>query len=180
MSIIEERWKDIKDYEGLYQVSDLGRVKSLPRNGTIKKSRILSKCYDKNGYQIVSLSKNGIHKTFKVHRLVAETFIPNIDNLSQINHKDENKQNNNVNNLEWCDVTYNINYGTRTKRSAEKHSKPICMFDTKGNYIKTYKSGVDAFEDTNISRYHISSCCNKRYGRKTAGGYVLKYESEVF
>lgn len=176
---MEEIWKDINNYDNLYLVSNFGRIMSLPRNGTVCNPHILSKCCDAKGYQIITLSKNGKSKSCKVHRLVAEAFIPNPNNLPCVNHKDEDKTNNHAFNLEWCDVSYNINYGTRTERSAKTHSKAICMFDKKGKYIKTYRSGVAAFKETGISRYHINSCCKKRYGRKTAGGYIWKYESEV-
>lgn len=176
---MQEIWKDIKGYEGLYQISNLGRIMSLARNGNINKNHILNKYYHHSGYQVVNLCKNNYRKNYRVHRLVAEAFIPNPNNLPQINHKDENKTNNCMDNLEWCDSKYNINYGNRIKKSSDKHSKPVCMFDKKDNYIKTYKSIVDAFEETGISKAHISSCCRKRYGRKTAGGYIWKYESEV-
>ena len=179
MSIIEERWKDIKDYEGLYQVSDLGRVKSLVRNNTIKKPRILKNCCTCKNYYIVTLSKNNIVKTRRVHRLVAEAFIPNPNNLPEVNHKDEDKSNNCVSNLEWCDSKYNNTYGNRTKKASIKCSKSVSMFDKEGNYIKTYKSCSEASEKTGASASHISACCLNRYGRKTAGGYVWKYESEV-
>ena len=98
---MQEVWKDIEGYEGYYQVSNLGRVKQ------IKFNRLLKLCCDNYGYLIVVLSKNGIHRTRTVHRLVAETFIPNESNYPQVNHKDENKTNNNVTNLECCDNKYN-------------------------------------------------------------------------
>lgn len=175
----QEIWKDIDGYDGLYQISNFGRVMSLPRNGTIKTYRILSNNSYNNGYQIITLSKNGKRKTHFVHRLVAQAFIPNPEKKLQINHKNEIKNDNRAENLEWCDSKYNINYGTRTEKSAKKHSRAICMFDKNGNYITTYESGIDAFKQTGISRYHINSCCRKKYGRKTAGGYVWVYESEV-
>ena len=105
-----EVWKDVKDYEGLYQISDKGRVKSL----WFGKEKILKPGRDTCGYLQVNLSKNGEKKTYQVHRLVAKSFLPNPDNLSEVNHKDENKENNIVENLEFCDRKYNINYGTRT------------------------------------------------------------------
>ena len=113
---MEEIWKDIQGYEGLYRVSNLGRVKSFHK----AKEHILSPGKDKDGYFQVQLYKNGINKMRKVHRLVAQAFISNPNNLPQINHKDENKQNNNVDNLEWCTNEYNHNYGTAVKRAAEK------------------------------------------------------------
>lgn len=102
-----EKWLSIKDYEGLYEVSNLGRVRSLISNGLI-----LKQSKDKNGYHVVSLKR----KSFRVHRLVAIAFIPNPNDLEQVNHKDEDKSNNTVHNLEWCDTKYNINYGTRNEQ----------------------------------------------------------------
>ena len=131
-------WKDVIGYEGLYQVSDCGEVRSLARlvtancHGTFAKRQSPSKVLtqgicgrDKTYYSVV-LSKNGKTKTFLVHRLVAEAFIPNPENKPQINHKDENGHNNNVQNLEWVDAKYNSNYGTRNKRIGESQ---------KGKYV---------------------------------------------
>ena len=121
---MQEVWKDIVGYENLYQISNLGNVKSvekyvnscLKHNTKIKRKEKMLKQYNKSGYLQVALSKNGIKMFFLVHRLVAQAFIPNPNNLPQINHKDENKQNNNINNLEWCDRKYNCNYGTRNSK----------------------------------------------------------------
>ena len=107
-------WKNIKGYEELYQVSNYGRVKSLRKNG-----KIINGYIDGKGYMQVALSKNGKKKWFRIHRLVAQAFIPNHDNLPIINHKDENKLNNRVDNLEWCTTKYNNCYGTRIKRVSE-------------------------------------------------------------
>jgi hypothetical protein len=114
---MDEIWKPIPGYEGYYEVSNTGKVRSLTRTVIMKdgkprpiKGRELKPKIN-NGYPTVNLSKNGTVKTIRIHRLVALTFIPNPDNLPIINHKDENKQNNNVNNLEWCTYEYNNNYG---------------------------------------------------------------------
>lgn len=118
-----EEWRPISGYEGLYEVSSYGRVKSLKRpfenNGGIQwtKERILSPGKSKLGYLIVNLCCNGKVCQNYVHRLVAQTFVPNPENLTEVNHKDEDKANNIVDNLEWCDHSYNINYGTRQERS---------------------------------------------------------------
>ena len=109
-----EKWADILNYKGKYQISNLGRVKALNYRRT-KKEKIITLKKSKGYYQ-VSLWKNGKRKIFLVHRLVAQTFIPNPDNLPQVNHKDENKLNNCVNNLEWCTQAYNNSYGTRLQR----------------------------------------------------------------
>ncbi len=130
---MEEIWRDIAGYEGLYQVSNLGRVKSLER--TTKRfngfkvceykdgNKILKQSKNYKGYLFVGLCKNGKEKKYKVHRLVAEAFIDNPNNLPQVNHKNENKECNISNNLEWCTNKYNCNYGTRNERIYKKKFK---------------------------------------------------------
>ena len=113
---MQEVWKDIKGYEGLYQISNTGKVKGLKRN------KVLKPILQRSGYYYVDLQR----KRRLVHRLVAEAFIDNPDNLPEVNHKDENKLNNSVENLEWCDSKYNANYGTRNKR----RGKPIQCIET--------------------------------------------------
>lgn len=122
---MDEVWKDIEGYEGLYQVSNTGEVKSLNYQGS-GEIKLLKQYTDKRGYKRIELSKNGKGKTYLVHRLVALVFIPNPDDSPMVNHKDENPSNNNVNNLEWCTHEYNMNYGTRNERiskslKGEKH-----------------------------------------------------------
>lgn len=120
-----EQWKPILGYEGLYEVSSLGRVRSLPRwhntriTGYIDKGRMLKPRFDSYGYQMVMLCKNKIQKNYLIHKLVAKAFIDNPNNYDSINHKDEDKTNNCVDNLEWCTRYYNNNYGTRNKRMSE-------------------------------------------------------------
>lgn len=118
-----ELWEDIKGYEGRYKISNKGRVKSLINNKGNFREKILKPSKDKDGYLQVGLSKNGIQKTKRIHQLVAKAFIKNPCNYPLINHKDENKSNNNVDNLEWCTVIYNNNYGTRNKRLSKSLSK---------------------------------------------------------
>lgn len=166
---MEEIWKDKKDYEGLYQTSNLGRVKSFK----FGKERILKPGTDKNGYLLVNLCKNGKVKTFKVHRLVAEAFLPNPDNLPEVNHKDENKQNNVVSNLEWCDRKYNINYGTGVRRSYLQRCKPVLQYDLEGNFVREWKSirecGRNGYDQGNVT-----SCCRGK--QKTHKGFIWKYK----
>lgn len=114
---MEETWRDIAGYEGMYQVSNLGRVRSLDRTdkrGRKWSGKVLAPIKTKLGYLHIHLLSDGKPETAKIHRLVAESFIPNPDNLPEINHKDENKANNVVTNLEWCDRRYNTTYGKFT------------------------------------------------------------------
>lgn len=131
---MDEIWLNIMGYEGQYQVSNTGYVRSIKRNRILKPTNI-------NGYLQISLSNQGKIKKCLIHRLVAEAFLPNPNNLSQVNHKDENTFNNNVNNLEWCNVTYNNNYGTRNDRISSSHRDLNKSIDSKKvlqNYKFTY------------------------------------------
>ena len=164
-----EHWKAIDGYEGHYEVSDQGRVKSL----LYGKERIL-KPQNNRGYLQVSLCKEGHIKRPLVHRIVAEAFIPNPQGLETINHKDEDKTNNVASNLEWMSVKDNNNYGTRNKRVAESLSKQVQMFDKKtGELLATFPSTQEAERITGIFHQSIAPCCNGK--RKSAGGFVWKY-----
>ena len=142
--IMEEIWKPIEGYEGLYEISSYGRVKSLERyrsnNGGIQllKERIMNPL-DYNGYKNVLLWKNGSKKKEYVHRLVAKAFLPNPDNLKEVNHKDENPSNNMVENLEWCDHRYNMNYGTARERARVKMINNGCYLDMDSDEKKIYR-----------------------------------------
>lgn len=175
-----EIWKDIVGYEGYYQVSNFGRIKSLSRiidhksmGKYISKEKILTQ-QTNYGYKNVILSKNGKTKYKKVHRLVAEAFISNPDNLPYINHKNENRNDNSVNNLEWCDSKYNNNYGNRNKKIAEKLSKKINQYDLEGNFIKTWDSIMQVERVLKIKNYNIVKNCKGI--RNKAGEYIWKYE----
>ena len=165
-----EVWKDIKGYEGHYQVSDKGRVKSVK----FGKEKILKPARDTKGYLAVQLCKNGEIKRCFVHRLVAQTFIQNPNNLPHINHKDEDKTNNSVQNLEWCDSKYNNNYGTHNQRVAEKRSKPVLQYTLDGKFVKKWKSQSDVERNLGYSQRNISACCRGKY--KSLYGYVWKYK----
>lgn len=175
-----EIWRDIEGFEGLYQVSDLGRVKSLERNivkgrgGLYKiEEKILKSSKDKNGYLKVHLYKEGKQKTYLVHRLVASTFLDNPDSLPEVNHKDENPQNNCVENLEYCNSKYNSNYGSRNERVVKSLSKPILQFAKDGKFIKKWDSATQVERELNLNQSHISYCCKGKL--KSAYGYKWKY-----
>lgn len=172
-----EIWKEIDGYPN-YMVSNLGNVKSLNYKGTGREG-ILTPFIDSRegkGYLRVTLCKNGKAKRFQVHRLVAEAFIPNPYNLPQVNHKDENKQSNVVENLEWCDNSYNVNYGTRNKRNAEKLSKPIFQIDKYTNeIIAEFPSLIDIERQFRYSIGLISRCCKDN--TKSAYGYKWQYKN---
>lgn len=169
-----EIWKDVAGYEGLYQVSNMGNVRSLPRPRT--SGRIMSQSMAR-GYKKVALCSNGGVKWVKVHRLVAETFIPNPNGLPQVNHKDENKLNNVAENLEWCDGKYNINYGTGILRGRKKagkaKSKKVAQYSLDGELLSVWDSMLCAARTLNIAQGGISNCCLGK--NKTAGGYVWKF-----
>nr|DAQ59816.1 MAG TPA: homing endonuclease [Caudoviricetes sp.] len=188
--IMDEIWKDIEGYEGLYQVSNLGRVKSLSNLKT-KREKILVPIKNK-GYFYVRLFRSGKSKRVYVHTLAASAFIPNPYNYTIINHRDENGQNNNVDNLEWCTHKYNLNYGTVKQRISFRllernstRSKQVTQFDLSGNFIRTYISVHEAEKETGISSSSIRKCCKggyihskyKKWYRLThAGGYIWKYK----
>jgi len=175
---MREIWKDIPGYEGYYQVSNLGRVKSLKRKTGNKRNNedIILKTYLRASYLFVRLRKDNKYKNYLVHRLVASAFIPNPDNLPQVNHIDENKINNIVNNLEWCDAKYNNNYGTKRERvRVQKTNTSVDMLSTDGTFIKNFYSIAEATRQTKISSPHICQCC-KGY-RETAGGFKWAYAS---
>lgn len=165
---VTETWKDIKDYEGLYQISNLGRVKSLHFN----KELLLKLRLTGRGYYQIDLQKDKNIKHALVHRLVAEAFIPNPDNLSCVNHKDENKLNNCVDNLEWCTQLYNIHYGTGLQRRIATQYKPVICVE-KG---RCYPSQIEAGRQLGICHRHINDCCKGR--RHTTGGYHWKYAEQ--
>ena len=174
-----EHWKAIAGYEGLYEVSDQGRVKSLNYNHTGKES-ILKPGKNSSGYLHVIICKNGHRKQTLVHRIVAEAFIPNPKGLATVNHKDEIKSNNSASNLEWMSQRDNNNYGTHNKRVAESHinhpslSKQVQMLDkSTGELLATFPSTHEAERVTCIDKSNISKCCNGK--RKSVGGYIWRY-----
>lgn len=175
-----EIWKDIPGYEGYYQASTLGKIKRLDTyvlfNGVaaLRKGGII-KPNNAKGYEVVNLSKDGKLTRCGVHRLVALTFIPNPNNLPQVNHKDENPANNCVDNLEWCDAKYNRNYGTAIERGASKISKGIIQLSKNGDFIEEFVSAQDIQRKKGYNHWLISAVC--RGVRKSAYGYLWKFAS---
>lgn len=148
-----EEWRDIEGYEGLYQISNLGRVKSLERidgNNHPVKEKIIKPYKTIGGYIQICLWKNGKVKHFQIHRLVAQAFIPNPNNLPECNHKDENPLNNCADNIEWCDHKYNINYGTRTEKASEKMKGHIVLQETRKKIGEAQKGKKLSEEHKNI------------------------------
>lgn len=178
MSRLLEEWRPIRHYEGIYEISDWGNVVSLNYNKT-KKRCLLRKKINKYGYVQVNLSMNGKCKTFLIHRLVAEAFIPIPEELQhligskdlEINHKDENKTNNNVDNLEWCERKYNMNYGTRTERT----SKKVYQYTLDGELVNIWKSTQECGRN-GYNHRTISECCLGK--RKTHKGFIWRYEED--
>lgn len=165
---MEEFFRDVAGYEGLYQVSNLGNVRSLGMwvnsngKGYFKKGRVLKSCKHKRGYLHVGLCNDGKQKTHLIHRLVAQAFIENPENLPCINHKDEDKTNNAVTNLEYCDYAYNNRYGTRTERMTEAKSKKVLQLTLDGELIKEWAS-VNECHRNGFDRTAVWACCNNKY-----------------
>ena len=185
-----EVWKDIVGYEGLYQVSNLGRVKSLKRKVYAGRNRmrwqyerILSNNKTNgNGYIVVSLNKESKSKNKYVHRLVAEAFLENPNNYKYINHKDQNTFNNNVNNLEFCTAQYNSTYHDAHIKRGLKHrnnlanSKKVYQLDENENIIKEFPSMAEANRQLGTNHTSIYACINGK--QKHAFGYKWKYADE--
>lgn len=169
-----EIWKDIVDYEGKYQVSNFGNIRSLPVKSKTKyfKGSNLIQFTDCCGYLCVNLSR----KLYKVHRLVANAFIPNPDSLPCINHKDENKHNNRVDNLEWCTYKYNANYGTRNERISKNGGRKIIQYDLNGIELNRWNSIESAAIYYGVKRTTICGCCAGRCN--TVKGYIWRYADE--
>lgn len=188
----EEIWKPVKGYEGLYEVSNLGRVRSLDRHTDrldsvgnprqlFVKGKIIKPAKMKKGYLRLSLSLGHRKRTsLQVHRLVAEAFIPNPNNFPQVNHINENKQDNRASNLEWVTNKENSDHGTRNKRIASANSMPVVMMDNDGNDLKRFNSINDAARWLGGMHFvsAISRVCRGIKPHVIAGGYRWRYADE--
>lgn len=173
-----ELWKDVKGYEGLYQVSNLGNVRSFSK---VSKGRLLAQS-ERKGYLYVALYKKDdcANKTIKqtlVHRLVAEMFVPNPNGYNEVNHIDERKTNNRADNLEWCSHKYNMNYGMgairRKQQSGGPFAKAVIQKDLDGNVLKRWKSLGEIQRKAGMAKSSICKCCNRQLA--TAYGYAWEY-----
>ena len=199
---MREEWRDIKGYEGLYQVSNMGRVKSLKRtvwcglNGGCYRAipeKIRKGVDNGQGYLQVQLSKDGKVKQCRINRLVAQAFLPNPDNLPIINHKDENKYNNHMDNLEWCSHSYNNTYNDRAKKAGKKvaeklrgrkqteehimkKSKPVFSVDKDSGLIMWWESAREAGRVLGINQSNIIKCCKGKY--HSTGNHIWFYADD--
>ena len=177
---MEETWKDIDGYEGYYQISNLGRVKSLyDGRRNVFREKIMKPKLEKTGYERICLRKENKSKHYYVHRIVANAFLKVDENskILDVNHKDENKQNNCVDNLEWCTRSYNVNYGKRNQESSKAMSIKVVQCEKSGKIIKIHEKCRTEDKTHNFNATCISSCCKGK--RKTHCGYTWVYYSEV-
>lgn len=182
---IGEYWADIKDFVGLYQVSNFGKVRNT------NTGRILKQQTTKRGYLQVGLWKNNKEKKCYVHRLVAQAFIPNPKRLKEVNHKDEDKTNNFVwvnpdgtvdlekSNLEWCTRKYNCNYGSIQIKKSSSQSIPIYQYTLEGVFVKRWKSATEVEKTLGFDQGNICNALQLKKRYKTAYGYIWKYERDA-
>lgn len=174
-----EIWKEIKGYNGFYEISNLGNCKTHYAKGNgkyIKVGRVIKPVKCTNGYLEYQLSYNGIRKCHLIHRLVAEAFIENPKNKPEVNHKDEDIMNNNVDNLEWVTSKENANYGTRNIRVAEKLGIAVAKLDEKYNLLHIYDSLAMAANEHNVDSSAIIRVCKGK--QKTSIGYKWMYYND--
>ena len=186
----KEVFRDVLGYEGLYQVSNYGRVKSLERKNIFycglkkehlerpTKEKILNYNKSNRGYLQVCLTKDGKSKTYTVHRLVAKAFLPNLKNKRQVNHIDGNKENNSIDNLEWVTSSENNKHAFITGLNKPHNMRKVNQYDLQGNFIKQWNSITDFLKENNLNlkNSNITTCCKDK--RKNAYGFIWKYADE--
>lgn len=186
----KEVFRDVLGYEGLYQVSNYGRVKSLERKNIFycglrkkhlerpTKEKILNYNKSNRGYLQVCLTKDGKSKTYTVHRLVAKAFLPNVKNKKQVNHIDGNKENNSIDNLEWVTSSENNKHAFITGLNKPHNMRKVNQYNLQGNFIKQWNSITDFLKENNLNlkNSNITTCCKGK--RKNAYGFIWKYSDE--
>ena len=177
---MKEIWKPVVGYEGFYEVSNIGRVRSLARivecnDGRKRKikDRTLKGSRNSGGYSGVTLHKDGCTKFVNIHRIVAEAFVPNPLEKEEVNHKDENPSNNHASNLEWVTHKENLNYGMRNERVAKANSKPVAQYTKDGAFIKVWASAAEVKRQLGFNHSNIIQVA--KGNRKTACGFIWKY-----
>ena len=182
---MEEIWKDIKGYEGIYQVSNMGRIKSLNRcdsNNHLLYGKLLKPEKTIYGYHQITLCKNGKTQKYKIHRLVCTHFLPNPENKPYIDHINCNRTDNRVENLRWVTHKENMNNPLTTQKignaNSRTHKKPIIQFSNNCDYIKLWKSATDIERELGISKVSVGACCKNKPHHLTAGGYKWGYAED--
>lgn len=183
-----EIWKDVEGYEGIYQVSNFGRVRSLdriiikphPKSGVPtkyrQKGRIMKPAAHPNGYLTICLKSNGNKENCLVHRLIGKAFVSGYFDGADINHKNEDVTDNRADNLEWCTRSYNLQYNGRAKRVGIVQGTAVEQWTLNGKLVATFDTIRQAEAATGIHRQSISGSCRQKYGCKTAGGYRWKFK----
>ncbi len=162
-------WKPVLGYESFYEVSTSGEVRRVGKKDSLKQK------VERNGYVRVNLSKNGIAKMELVHRLVAMAFIPNPNGFITVNHIDENKQNNHIENLEWASMSYQNKYGKGAINRNKFKEKPINQFNKNGEFIKRWDSIMEAAKTLRLNPSSIVCVCKKKRRYKSTGGWKFEY-----
>lgn len=179
-----EVWKPIEGYEGIYEVSSFGRVRSLGRttNNRFYPPKVMKQQISKGGYLRMQLCRDNVRVIHLLHRLVARAFVDGYFEGAEVNHKDENKLNNRADNLEWCTGSYNTRYNNLQERrynnGGGRRKRPVNQYTLDGKYIRTFASIAEAQKETGAPQKHITAVCRGYPKSKSAKGYRWKYADE--